>query len=70
MEREDTAEFRVTGLGYTTKFNLRNTLELPYTSEFFDTAPNRPHGRNPRLGVLHPAYLAALRVAARAAGPK
>jgi len=68
VQRTDTVEFRATGLGYTTKFNLRNTLELPYTPEFFETAPGQPLGKSPRLGVLHPAFMAALRTAARAAG--
>lgn len=68
LERTDAAEFRATGLSYTTKFNLRNTLELPYAPAFFEPAPGQPFGRNPRLGVLHPAYMAALKVAAEAAG--
>lgn len=67
VERTDAVEFRATGLSYTTKFNLRNTLELPYTSEFFAAAPGQPFGKSPRLGMLHPTYMAVLKAVAKAA---
>lgn len=67
VEHADAPAFQVTGLSYTTKFNIRNTLELPYTSEFFEPAPGRPHGKTPRLGFLHPSYMGALKLAAKAA---
>lgn len=66
IENDGGGAFRTTGLSYTTKFNVRNTLELPYNSDFFEPPPQRPFGRIPKLGVLHATYMAALRAAARA----
>ncbi|MEK6807267.1 MAG: hypothetical protein AABY95_11545 [Pseudomonadota bacterium] len=70
IERDDGGPFRASGLSYSTKFNLRNTLELPYTSEFFEPAPQRPFGRTPKLGILHAIYLAALKAVARNLSPQ
>lgn len=66
IERDDSGPFKVTGLSYSTKFNVRNTLELPYTSEFFEPPPQRPFGKTPKLGVLHATYVATLKAAAAA----
>lgn len=65
IENDGSDPFRATGLGYTTKFNIRNTLELPYTPEFFEPPPRHPFGNTPKLGILHAGYMAALRSAAR-----
>ena len=67
IERDEGGPFKASGLSYTTKFNVRNTLELPYTATFFEPPPHRPFGKTPKLGVLHPTYMAALRSAAMAA---
>lgn len=67
IEADDSSAFRASGLSYTTKFNIRNTLELPYTSKFFEPPPRQPFGKTPKLGVLHASYMAALKTAASAA---
>ena len=67
-------EFRITkiehpvaynsaGLSYDTKFDLRNTLELPFNEVYFSVPPNAPHGQIPKLGTLHPSMV---RIAAAA----
>jgi hypothetical protein len=64
IEDDGDSPFRASGLSYTTKFNVRNTLELPYTSLFFEPPPKRPFGNSPKLGVLHASYMSALKIAA------
>ena len=67
-------EFRITkiehpvaynsaGLSYDTKFDLKNTLELPFNEVYFSVPPNAPHGQIPKLGTLHPSMV---RIAAAA----
>jgi len=67
-------EFRITkiehpvaynsaGLSYDTKFDLRNTLELPFNEVYFSVPLNAPHGQIPKLGTLHPSMV---RIAAAA----
>lgn len=45
------------GLSYDTKFNLRNTPELPYNEDYFSIPPHAPHGQIPKLGTLHPSMV-------------
>jgi hypothetical protein len=59
--------FRAAGLSYDTKFDLKQTIDLPYTAEWFSVPPTAPHGRTPKLGVLHPSLVRALQAAFRAA---
>ena len=61
------AAFRAAGLSYDTKFDLKQTIDLPYTTEWFSVPPTAPHGRMPKLGVLHPSLVRALQAAFRAA---
>lgn len=49
----DGEAYRLAGLSYTTKFNLREHVELPYTDTWFEPPPGSPHGQTPKLGVLH-----------------
>lgn len=63
LESDGSSAFQASGLSYSTKFNIRNTLELPYTALFFEPPPLRPHGATPKLGSLHASYMAALRTA-------
>ncbi len=65
IEDDGSGPFLASGLSFTTKFNVRNTLELPYTSEFFEPPPKQPFGKTPKLGILHMAYMPALRAAAK-----
>ncbi len=53
----DRAAYKLAGLSYPTKFNFRQTVELPYNEEWFKVPPEAPHGQIPRLGVLHPSLM-------------
>jgi len=55
------------GLSYDTKFDLRQTIDLPFTTEWFSVPPAAPHGQTPKLGVLHPSLVRAIEAAFRAA---
>ena len=61
---EDGEAFEVSGLSYPTKFNLRGTVVLPYTSDWFTAPPELPFGATPKLGFLHPALMERARSAA------
>ena len=63
---ENASAYRLAGLSYDTKFDLRHILEVPWDESFF-AVPNRaPHGMTPRLGTLHPSLMKALEGALRA----
>lgn len=59
--------FGASGLGFPTKFDLRNTFELDYNDEWFAIAPGAPCGQTPQLGVLHPSLVRRARAAFNAA---
>jgi hypothetical protein len=59
--------FQAAGLSYDTKFDLRQAVDLPYTTDWFSVPPAAPHGQNPRLGTLHPSLVRAVEAAFRAA---
>lgn len=63
----DAAAYQLAGLSYPTKFDLRERVLLPYTSDWFASPPAVPHGQLPRLGTLHPSLLNRFRAAAVAA---
>jgi len=60
---EDGDSYRVAGLSYPTKFNLKKRLELPYTADWFAVAPGVPFGQSPKLGLLHPSLMRRARSA-------
>lgn len=59
--------FQAAGLSYDTKFDLRQAVDLPYTTEWFSVPPAARHGQNLRLGTLHPSLVRAVEAAFRAA---
>ena len=59
--------FQAAGLSYDTKFDLRQAVDLPFTSDWFSVPPAALHGQNPRLGTLHPSLGRAVEAAVRAA---
>ena len=64
------AAYEAAGLSYDTKFDLRQTLDLPYTTEWFKVPPTAAHGQTPKLGTLHPSLVRAVQAAFRASkGP-
>lgn len=62
----DGEAYLVSGLSLATKFNLSETLELPYTEKWFSVPRNARHGQNPMLGFLHASLYK--RAAATSAG--
>ncbi|MCR4331966.1 MAG: hypothetical protein NUV34_04595, partial [Sulfuricaulis sp.] len=67
LRDRNAAAFHAAGLSYDTKFDLKQSIDLPYTTEWFSVPPAAPHGQTPKLGVLHPSLVRALQVAFRAA---
>ena len=61
------AAYEAAGLSYDTKFDLRNTLDLPYNTLWFSVPPAAPHGQRPKLGTLHPSLVPAVQAAYLAA---
>jgi hypothetical protein len=51
------------GLSYDTKFDLKQALDLPYTTEWFSVPPAAAHGQTPKLGILHPSLMRAAQAA-------
>jgi len=62
-KNEHPAAYAGAGLSYDTKFDLRNTLELPYNDTYFSVPLRTPYGQLPKLGTLHPSLV---RIAAAA----
>ncbi len=62
----DAEAFAMAGLGYDTKFNLKDAVDLPFNDEWFDVPPGAPNGQSPKLGTLHLSKIRALRAAAAA----
>ena len=66
LRDRNSAAYEAAGLSYDTKFNLRQAIDLPYTSEWFSVPPQAPHGQSPKLGTLHPSLVLAVQAAFRA----
>ena len=67
LRSKNPAAYQAAGLSYDTKFDLKQTLNLPYTTEWFSVPPAAPHGQSPKLGTQHPSLVRALEAAYRAA---
>lgn len=53
--------FSASGLSYRTKFDLTHQVQLPFDSAWFAPAPGpQTNIPLPKMGVLHPSYMAAL----------
>jgi hypothetical protein len=61
------AAFESAGLSFDTKFDLKQTLDLPFTTRWFSVPPAEPHGQTPALGTLHPSLVRVVEAAFRAA---
>jgi hypothetical protein len=53
------AAYAAAGLSYDTKFDICNTVWLPFSSDVFDVAPGSPYGQTPQLGILHASMMRA-----------
>ena len=60
------AAYALAGLSYDTKFNLAETLALPWDNLFFAVPPNPRHGQMPKLGSLHSGMMKVVEAAMRA----
>ena len=67
LRNRNPAAYEAAGLSYDTKFDLRQVIDLPYTTEWFSVPPAAPHGEKPTLGTLHPSLVRAVEAAIRAA---
>jgi hypothetical protein len=65
-KRDHAAAYALAGLSYDTKFDLANTLLLPWHGAFFDVPPNSKHGQIPKLGTLHAGMMRVVEAALRA----
>lgn len=63
---QNASAYKSAGLSYDTKFNLRQTVELPYSTQWFSVPPGSLT-QEPKLGILHPSLMRALEAAYRAA---
>ena len=61
------AAYEMANLSFDTKFDLRQVLELPFSTDWFSVPPAAPHGQIPRLGTLHPSMVRAVQAAFKAA---
>jgi hypothetical protein len=48
------AAYEVANLSFDTKFNLKQAIDLPFSTEWFSVPPSAPNGQIPKLGILHP----------------
>jgi hypothetical protein len=60
------AAYGAAGLSFDTKFNVGQTVQLPWAEEFFAVPPRAPMGQNPKLGSLHASMYRAAQAAHRA----
>ena len=67
LQHQSPAAYETAGLSYDTKFDLKQMVDLPYTSDWFSVPPAAPHGQIPKLGALHPSLVRRAEAAYRAA---
>jgi hypothetical protein len=63
---ENGSAYALAGLSYDTKFDLNNTVCIPWDDMFFSVPLGAPYGENPKLGCLHPSMMKVVASAARA----
>ena len=66
LRERNSAAYEVAGLSFDTKFDLKQAIDLPFTTEWFSVPPAAPHGQTPKLGTLHPSLVRAVQAAFRA----
>jgi len=62
----DSDAYRAAGLGFSTKFDLKLRVTVPYTDEWFRVPPVPAFGQTPKLGILHPSLMRRAQAAATA----
>ena len=68
-QSKNPAAYSAAHLSFATKFNVKQALDLPYSSQWFSVPPAAPHGQRPLLGTLHPSMVRAVQAAFKAASP-
>ena len=58
--------YRLSGLGFDTKFDLAACVELDYNEVWFKAPPAAPFGHRPKLGLLHASLMRSFQSAWRA----
>lgn len=53
------AAYKAAGLSYDTKFDFKQTVDLPWNDAFFAVPPGAPQGQKPLLGTLHASMMRA-----------
>lgn len=66
FQAKNTIAYKTARLSYDTKFNLTQTVELPFSTDWFSVPPGSLT-QDPELGMLHPSLIRALEAAYRAA---
>jgi hypothetical protein len=51
------AAYSSAGLSFDTKFDLRQSVELPWNEDFFCVPARAPHGQHPKIGNLHASMM-------------
>ena len=69
MRQHHGAAFEAAGLSFDTKFDMKQALDLPYSTDWFSVPPTpaAPHEQTSQLGVLHPSMVRMAGVAYQAA---
>lgn len=67
LRERSSSAYEVAGLSYDTKFDLKQAVDLPYSTDWFSVPPAAPHGQSPKLGTLHPSMVRAVQAAFRTA---
>lgn len=60
------AAYSSAGLSFDTKFDFRQSVELPWNEDFFAVPVQTPHGQHPKLGSLHASMMRAAQAAFKA----
>jgi len=68
LRARNPAAYEAAGLSFDTKFNLKQLIDLPFSTDWFSVPPTAPHGQTPKLGTLHPSLVPAVQAAYTAAG--
>ena len=66
LRDRSSAAYEAAGLSYDTRFDLKQAIDLPYSTEWFSVPPAASHGQTPTLGTLHPSLVRAVQAALRA----
>jgi hypothetical protein len=59
----NSAAYEAANLSFDTKFNLRQLINLPFSTEWFSVPPLAPNGQIPKLGMLHPSMVRVVEAA-------